>query len=103
MECKFFGAMVCLAQDILDGVDHDAATHRDHQDVAGNLNIAVIGRRRWQAYEQIPGQFVVLDILGERLTFMPFFRLPRRLAAIVLFCQTREGIFPSAPERRSIR
>lgn len=39
----------------------------------------------------VPLQLVVLYVLGKRFTLLPFFRLPRRLATIALFCQPQRA------------
>lgn len=44
-----------LAKNVFDGIDHHAGAGSNHQNVARNSDIAIIGRRRRQADQQVAG------------------------------------------------
>ena len=76
------------AAQILDGVHNHAAANGDQQDIAGDAHIFVFRGRGAQLSHHGLRNRVRHHIARQRLTDGPFFSLPWRHAAVVLFGKT---------------
>src|SRR6185369_13847173 len=85
------GGGIPLPTEILDGVDHHCRADGDHQDVPGDANIAVAGRRHADLNNQRLRYFVIDNVAWQGPAHLPFLRLSGWHAAVVLFRQSRRA------------
>ena len=94
-------ASCCLhAPEILDCVDHHAGSDRDQENVARDAHI-LMTRTWWRQLNNDCRRQLIIDyIAGKALADVPFLRLTRREAAVILLRKARRAF--AAPEFRLV-